>query len=52
VRDPYVTSDFGAKLAERTGAKFVAYANGSHWWQLERPEEAATERQSFWGSCG
>jgi pimeloyl-ACP methyl ester carboxylesterase len=49
--DPYVTANFGAKLAERTAAKFVSYANCSHWWQLERPVEVAAELQALWDSC-
>ena len=49
-KDPYVTPDFGARLAERTGARLVSLPC-SHWWQLERPDEVAAEMQRFWAGC-
>lgn len=33
-RDPYAVPRFGARLAERTGARFVSFPDCSHWWQL------------------
>lgn len=30
--DPYAASRFGARLAERTGARFVCFPGCSHWW--------------------
>ena len=50
--DPYVATEFGARFAQRTGARFVSYPNCSHWWQLDRPGEVAAELQVFWASCG
>ena len=47
--DPYVTPDFGARMAARTGAKFVLLPC-SHWWQLERPDDVAAELQALWAS--
>jgi pimeloyl-ACP methyl ester carboxylesterase len=49
-QDPYVAAPFGAKLAERTRARFVAYPNCSHWWQLERADQVAAELQRLWDS--
>ena len=49
-RDPFATPDFGARLAERTKAKFVSYPC-SHWWQLERPAEVAAELERLWATA-
>ena len=47
-RDPYAASRFGARLAERAGARFVCFPACSHWWQLERPDAVAAELDRFW----
>lgn len=47
-KDPYAAVEFGARLARRTRARFVSFAGCSHWWQLERPAEAAAELERFW----
>ncbi|MEW6125914.1 MAG: alpha/beta hydrolase [Acidobacteriota bacterium] len=49
-KDPYVTPDFGARMAERTHARFISFPNCSHWWQLERPDEVAAGLQQFWAT--
>ena len=49
-KDPYASVEFGARLAERTGAHFVPFAGCSHWWQLERPADVADELQRFWSA--
>lgn len=46
--DPYAASRFGARLAERTNARFVCLRGCSHWWQLEPPDVVADELQRFW----
>jgi pimeloyl-ACP methyl ester carboxylesterase len=46
--DPYAAPEFGSRLASRTGARFVAHAACGHWWQLERPGEAAKELEALW----
>jgi pimeloyl-ACP methyl ester carboxylesterase len=46
--DPYAAPVFGSRLASRTGARFVAFAACSHWWQLERADEVAKELESLW----
>jgi len=48
--DPYAPPRFGARLAERTGARFVSYPATSHWWQLQRPAEVAAELERFWAA--
>ena len=48
--DPYAVPRFGALLAERTRARFVSYPATSHWWQLQRPDEVATELERFWAT--
>ena len=35
-KDPYAAVEFGARLAQKTGARFVSFPGCSHWWQLER----------------
>lgn len=32
----------------RTHARFVPFAGGSHWWQLERAGEVARELEAHW----
>lgn len=49
-KDPYASVDFGARLAEKTRARFVPFAGGSHWWQLERPAEVAAELERHWSA--
>jgi pimeloyl-ACP methyl ester carboxylesterase len=46
--DPYAAPVFGRRLASRTGARFVTYAECGHWWQLERPGEVAKELEALW----
>jgi pimeloyl-ACP methyl ester carboxylesterase len=48
--DPYATPRFGARLAERSGARFVSFPGCSHWWQLERPADVAAELEALWAS--
>ena len=50
--DPYANVRFGARLADRTAARFVPLAGCSHWWQLEKPEEVAAELEAHWSSAG
>jgi pimeloyl-ACP methyl ester carboxylesterase len=47
--DLYVPPRYGERLAERTGAKFVAFENCSHWWPHQRPAEAAALLNEHWG---
>ena len=46
--DPYAAPVFGQRLASRTGARFTAYADCAHWWQLQRPGEVAKELEALW----
>jgi len=47
-QDPYAAARFGARLAARTGARFVSIPGCSHWWQLERPDVVAAELARLW----
>jgi len=38
---------FGSRLASRARARFIEFS-GSHWWQLERPDEVAKELEGHW----
>lgn len=49
--DPYATPDYGARLAQRTHAKFVSWPHCSHWWLLQRPAEVAAELEALWGAA-
>jgi pimeloyl-ACP methyl ester carboxylesterase len=49
-KDPYAGVEFGARLAEKTRARFVSFPACSHWWQLERLGEVAAELEGFWGN--
>ncbi|MEX1253430.1 MAG: alpha/beta fold hydrolase [Dehalococcoidia bacterium] len=46
--DPYAGPEFGKRLAERTGAKFVAFEGCGHWWPYQRPAEVATLLEEYW----
>jgi pimeloyl-ACP methyl ester carboxylesterase len=46
--DPYVPPRYGERLAERTGAKFVAFEGCSHWWPHQRAAEAAALLNEHW----
>jgi len=50
-KDPYAAVEFGARLAERTRARFVSFPACSHWWQLERPGEVAAELERHWSTA-
>lgn len=47
-KDPYAAVEFGARLAQKTRARFVSFPGCSHWWQLERPDEVAAELERHW----
>jgi pimeloyl-ACP methyl ester carboxylesterase len=47
-QDPYVTPDFGSRLAHRANAEFISYPNCGHWWQQQRPADVAADLQAFW----
>lgn len=49
-KDPYASVEPGARLAERTRARFVSFPGCSHWWQLERPAEVAAELERLWAT--
>ena len=49
-KDPYVSVEFGARLAGKTRARFVSFPGCSHWWQLERPAEVAAELERHWAA--
>jgi pimeloyl-ACP methyl ester carboxylesterase len=48
--DPYVAARFGERLAQRTGARLVMFADGGHWWPVTKPVEVARELEALWGS--
>lgn len=49
--DIYADARYGARIGEITGARSVTLDCG-HWWQLERPEAAASLIRAFWRDAG
>lgn len=50
-RDPYAAPVYADRIGEATGAEVVRL-DCSHWWQLERPREAADAIARFWRRVG
>jgi len=46
--DPYVTPNFGERLAQRTNAALVMFPDSGHWWPSTRPEEVAAGLERLW----
>jgi pimeloyl-ACP methyl ester carboxylesterase len=46
--DPYVTADFGERLAKRTGARLVMFPDSGHWWPVTKSPETAQALESHW----
>ncbi len=46
--DPYVTADFGGRLAERTGATLEMFPDSGHWWPVTKPAETAAALETLW----
>ncbi len=46
--DPYVTADFGERLAARTGARLEMFADSGHWWPVTKAAEVAAALESLW----
>jgi pimeloyl-ACP methyl ester carboxylesterase len=46
--DPYVTADFGKRLAECTGATLEIFPDSGHWWPLTKPVETAAALEQHW----
>ena len=50
--DPYVAPRFAERLAARVHGELVLFKGCGHWWPYERPAEAATALERFWGRLG
>lgn len=46
--DPYVTSEFGERLAKRTGAALLMFPDSGHWWPVTKPAEVAAALETLW----
>jgi pimeloyl-ACP methyl ester carboxylesterase len=46
--DPYQDWRFGERLAAQVGAHFELFRDCGHWWQIERPHEAAAALRDLW----
>src|SRR3954452_10428648 len=48
--DPYVTREFGERLAQRTGARLVMFPDSGHWWPSTKSADVARELETLWAS--
>ena len=48
--DPYVTREYGERLAQRTGARLVMFADSGHWWPVTKAPEVAAALTELWKS--
>jgi pimeloyl-ACP methyl ester carboxylesterase len=46
--DPYVTPNFGERLAKRTGARLEMFPDSGHWWPVTKASEVAAALESLW----
>jgi len=46
--DPYVTPNFGERLAERTNATLVMFPSSGHWWPATEPAEVGSRLDELW----
>jgi pimeloyl-ACP methyl ester carboxylesterase len=46
--DPYVTPNFGERLAQRTGARLEMFPDSGHWWPVTKAPEVAAALESHW----
>jgi pimeloyl-ACP methyl ester carboxylesterase len=49
--DPYVTANFGERLAARTHAQLTMFADSGHWWHATKPAEVAAGLERLWASA-
>jgi pimeloyl-ACP methyl ester carboxylesterase len=49
--DPFVTPEFGERLARRIDGELIVFEHCSHWWPWERAEEAARALELLWASA-
>ena len=49
--DPYVTTRFAERLAERVHGELLVLAGCGHWWPLQRPAEVAAALERFWATA-
>ena len=46
--DPYVTPNFGERLAERTNTTLVMFPSSGHWWPATEPAEVGSRLDELW----
>ena len=46
--DPYVTANFGERLAARTNATLVMFPSSGHWWPATEPAEVGARLDELW----
>jgi pimeloyl-ACP methyl ester carboxylesterase len=49
--DPFVTPEFGERLADRINAELIVYDDTGHWWPWTRAEAAAAALEAFWSAA-
>jgi pimeloyl-ACP methyl ester carboxylesterase len=48
--DPFVSLEFGKRLASRVRGELVVFEGCGHWWPYERPAEVAAALERFWAA--
>ena len=46
--DPYVTPEYGERLAARIDAELVLFDDCGHWWPWQRAAESAAALEQLW----
>jgi pimeloyl-ACP methyl ester carboxylesterase len=46
--DQFQDVSFAERCAQRTGARLHVFEDTAHWWQVERPKDAASTLRAFW----
>jgi pimeloyl-ACP methyl ester carboxylesterase len=49
--DPFVTQEFGERLAQRTNARLVMFPDSGHWWPITKAADVARELETLWASA-
>jgi pimeloyl-ACP methyl ester carboxylesterase len=48
--DPFVTREFGERLARRIGAELLVFESCGHWWPWARAAESAAALEQLWAT--
>jgi pimeloyl-ACP methyl ester carboxylesterase len=49
--DPFVSSEFGARLAHRINGELIVFDEGGHWWPWTHAQESAAALERLWAEA-